>query len=353
MFPASDSLPRGAARCRRGRDTEPNYGPPATAEAVTAVRAAVRAAVTPRRRAVRMAVTSLRAAVRSTVRRRFRNFRAKRFRTSALPHRSTSRFLTSKRNASHMHERAHATTRTCNALQQRTHAHAARCDVRAPSTHRARAQVYRARSRCDVYHTRARTRGVACVRVRGTLGVCRAMGATGRTGDGMGSRKGSANVARAYDDAARRDLGRVGETVTGHAYVWCARGSHYHYALARDVGDVRDTLSRIRHGRVRLTWHARTRAPRTDVRASGHALDRDAYRRAIAYGRAFDRMRAQGTDAVPTAWPCVAPSARDASHDVTPRASATMARASVWGARNADHDAWARAFDARLAARDA
>lgn len=163
------------------------------------------------------------------------------------------------------------------------------------------------------------------------------------------------SVARHADDTyaadALRDLGARGVTYSGHAYAYCARGDHYHYALARDVDDVRDTLSRIRHGKVRLTWAPRTGVVRSQVRASGHAADRRMYRRAIAFGRAFDRTRSYGTDATPSALPCVT-RATAATVALSARTTDTLARGNVWGARNDDHDTWARAFDARLAERD-
>lgn len=153
--------------------------------------------------------------------------------------------------------------------------------------------------------------------------------------------------------------------VGGTAYAWCDRCDGYHLASARTRG------ATLRTGRARLRWSSRIGAP-TPFRDADNgrvvvgAVTRDLPTPTLSAVQArAARLHADADasrdrhGATPSAFPSIAPRARDASNDVTPHAAATMrrmARMTTPDERAAARDeraAWRAAFNARLASRDA
>ncbi len=166
-----------------------------------------------------------------------------------------------------------------------------------------------------------------------------------------------------YTQDARRDLGARGISETGHAYAWCARESLYHRTFVPRANAERVSRYMVcerpfaRHGHVRLSWPMRV-SPKhgasRDVRTVRAPIDDAgiARLRVRAYALYVAQRSVRAADPHDTRG-CLPSPIRDVrSVRPTQRAAETMARGNVWGARNADHDAWALAFDARIAARE-
>lgn len=174
-----------------------------------------------------------------------------------------------------------------------------------------------------------------------------------------------------YTSDARRDLGRRGIAVTGHAYVWNARRNAYD--VTNTHADAPDHVTRYMvgerpyatHGHVRLRWPmcvtTAGRGARKTVCTTGTASTRDAYRKAQAFARAFDRTRSNNDlhDA-PSALPCIVrdthtrnvvlnADTRDAIAALGRSSFATAGERASDDARRARHLA---AIDARIAERD-
>lgn len=243
----------------------------------------------------------------------------------------------------------------------------------------------RARCRPNVPHAH----GSVCVRACATMWVARAYVApTDGRGHGMterNTRDARTTLARlshpywcddcgrAHDgtrDDAHATLGARGVTLTGHAYAWCEREGTYHVVSPqRRARDDRVTRMMVaerplelrRATRTLLPQRAQGRTTRRTLRTA-RALDRDSWRRAQAFARAYDVQRVRATltvAAFPTfdGGPCVKRTAAPvALTPATTRAIASLSRERVSTAQERAQRAQERArdlaaLDARIAAR--